>query len=85
MLGNETFFDSTGRQTAACKAVHKIEARTCKWPLRMHTLAGNDLQITQHFGANNRYLANQLAQVAGDLRADMITCPRARIHITDLA
>jgi hypothetical protein len=31
------------QQTAACKAAHTVQARICKWLLRMHELVGVDL------------------------------------------
>jgi len=45
----EQFFLSQVQQTAACNAVHTVQARTCKWLLRMHELAGSDLPLTQDF------------------------------------
>ena len=37
------------QQTAACNALHSVEARTCKWLVRMYDLAGSDLPLTQDF------------------------------------
>jgi len=45
----EQFFLAQVQQTAACNALHDVEARTCKWFLRMHDLVGNDLPLTQEF------------------------------------
>ena len=45
----EQFFLSQVQQTAACNAVHTVQARTCKWLLRMHELVGLDLPLTQEF------------------------------------
>ena len=82
----EQFFLSQVQQTAACNAVHKVEARTCKWLLRMHDLVGNDLELTQEFLAQMMGVRRtSVTQVAGDLqKAGMITYSRGRIHILDL-
>ena len=82
----EQFFLSQVQQTAACNAVHKVEARTCKWLLRMHDLVGNDLELTQEFLAQMMGVRRTtVTQVAGDLqKAGMITYSRGHIHIVDL-
>ena len=43
LLSYEQFFLSQVQQTAACNAVHSIQARACKWFLRMNDLVGPDL------------------------------------------
>ena len=82
----EQFFLSQVQQTAACNAVHTVQARTCKWLLRMHDLVGNDLELTQEFLAQMMGVRRtSVTQVAGDLqKAGMITYSRGRIHILDL-
>lgn len=45
----DQFFLAQVQQTAACNALHTVQARTCKWLLRMHDLAGPDLPLTQEF------------------------------------
>jgi hypothetical protein len=47
LIKYDEFLFSQVQQTAACNAVHSVEARTCKWLLRMHDLAGDDLPLTQ--------------------------------------
>jgi CRP-like cAMP-binding protein len=83
----DQFFLAQVQQTSACNAVHKVEARTCKWLLRMQRLAGDDLPLTQEFLAQMMGVRRtSVSQVAGDLqRAGMITYSRGRIQITDLA
>jgi hypothetical protein len=49
LLSYEQFLLSQVQQTAACNAVHNVQARTCKWLLRMHDLVGDDLPLTQEF------------------------------------
>ena len=82
----EQFFVSQVQQTAACNAVHSIQARTCKWLLRMHELAGPDLELTQEFLAQMMGVRRtSVTEVAGDLqKSGMITYRRGRIHIVDL-
>jgi hypothetical protein len=45
----EQFFLAQVQQTAACNALHVVQAPTCKWLLRMHDLTGDDLPLTQEF------------------------------------
>jgi CRP-like cAMP-binding protein len=82
----EQFFVSQVQQTAACNAVHSIQARTCKWLLRMHDLAGPDLELTQEFLAQMMGVRRtSVTEVAGGLqKAGMITYRRGHIHIVDL-
>jgi CRP-like cAMP-binding protein len=82
----EQFFLSQVQQTAACNAVHTVQARTCKWLLRMHELAGSDLPLTQDFLAQMMGVRRtSVTEVAGELhRAGMITYSRGRIHIKDI-
>jgi len=82
----EQFFLSQVQQTAACNAVHDVQARTCKWLLRMHDLAGPDLELTQEFLAQMMGVRRtSVTQVAGHLqKAGMITYSRGRIHIADI-
>jgi len=82
----EQFFLSQVQQTAACNAVHDVQARTCKWLLRMHDLVGVDLELTQEFLAQMMGVRRTtVTDVAGDLqKAGMITYSRGRIHIVDL-
>jgi CRP-like cAMP-binding protein len=82
----EQFFLAQVQQTAACNAAHTLQARTCKWLLRMYDLVGVDLPLTQEFLAQMMGVRRtSVTDVAGDLqRAGMITYSRGRIHIVDL-
>lgn len=86
LIKYEQFFVSQVQQTAACNAVHSIQARTCKWLLRMHALAGPDLELTQEFLAQMMGVRRtSVTEVAGDLqKSGMITYRRGHIHIVDL-
>src|SRR5437588_3508039 len=82
----EQFFLSQVQQTAACNAVHGIEARACKWLLRMNDLVGPDFPITQEFLAQMMGVRRtSVTDVAGELqKAGMISYSRGRIRITAL-
>jgi CRP-like cAMP-binding protein len=82
----EQFFLSQVQQTAACNAVHAVQARTCKWLLRMHDLVGVDLPVTQEFLAQMMGVRRtSVTDAARDLQnAGMITYRRGRIHIVNL-
>ena len=79
----EEFFVSDAQQTAACNAVHHVDARMARWLLRMTKLAGDDLLLTQ----------SELAEMLGVRRpsvsveanrlqsAGAISYVRGRIHI----
>jgi CRP-like cAMP-binding protein len=82
----EQFFLAQVQQTAACNAVHTVQARTCKWLLRMHELAGPDLLLTQEFLAQMMGVRRtSVTQVAIELqKAGMITYSRGHVHMLDL-
>ena len=86
LVGYEQFFLAQVQQTAACNAVHNVQARTCKWLLRMQDLAGDDLPLTQEFLAQMMGVQRTSVNgVAGELqKAGMITYHRGLIHIVDL-
>jgi CRP-like cAMP-binding protein len=82
----EQFFLAQVQQTAACNALHTVQARTCKWLLRMHELAGTDLPLTQEFLAQMMGVRRtSVTSVAGELqKAGMIAYSRGRIRLLDL-
>jgi len=82
----EHFFLAQVQQTAACNALHTVQARTCKWLLRMHDLVGTDLPLTQEFLAQMMGVRRtSVTGVAGELhKAGMITYSRGRIHLLDI-
>jgi len=86
LVGYEQFFLAQVQQTAACNAVHNVQARICKWLLRMHDLVGVDLPLTQEFLAEMMGVRRtSVTAVAGELqKAGMITYQRGRIHIIEL-
>ena len=82
----EAFFLSQVQQTAACNAVHSIEARACKWFLRMNDLVGPDLLLTQEGLAQMMGVRRtSVSKVARELqKAGMMSHNRGHVHITDL-
>ena len=82
----EQFFLAQVQQTAACNALHTVQARTCKWLLRMQALAGDDLPLTQEFLSQMMGVRRtSVTQVAGQLqKAGMITYKRGHIQIRNL-
>jgi CRP-like cAMP-binding protein len=82
----EQFFLSQVQQTAACNALHTVQARTCKWLLRMYDLVGDDIPLTQDFLAQMMGVRRtSVTGVAGELaKAGMISYSRGRIHIRDV-
>ena len=81
----EQFFLSQVQQTAACNAVHDVQARTCKWLLRMHDLVGVDLELTQEFLAQMMGVRRTtVTEVAGDLqKAGLIKYSRGVVKIVN--
>ena len=78
----------TGSQSAACNALHRVEARMCRWLLMSSDGIGCDeVNLTQE------YLATMLGvrrpgvtEVAGKLRSEgLIDYSRGQIRITDRA
>jgi CRP-like cAMP-binding protein len=82
----EQFFLAQVQQTAACNALHAVQARTCKWLLRMHDLVGPDIPLTQEFLAQMMGVRRtSVTEVASELqKAGMITYSRGRIRLLNL-
>jgi CRP-like cAMP-binding protein len=82
----EQFFLAQVQQTAACNALHTVQARTCKWLLRMHGLVGDDLPLTQEFLAQMMGVRRtSVSGVAAELqKAGMIKYSRGHIRIVDV-
>ena len=86
LIGYEQFFLAQVQQTAACNAAHHVQARMCKWLLRMHHLAGDELFLTQDFLAEMMGVRRtSVSGVAAELQnAGMIAYSRGRILIKDV-
>lgn len=86
LIKYEEFFLSQVQQTAACNAIHTVQARACRWLLRMHDLTGVDLPLTQELLAQMMGVRRtSVTEVAGSLeRAGMISYSRGHIRIVNL-
>ncbi len=86
VINYEHFLCAQAQQTAACNAVHHVEARTCKWLLRMHDLVGPHVPITQEFLAQMMGVRRtSVTAVAGALQdAGLISYRRGNIHLLNI-
>jgi len=82
----EQFLLAQVQQTTACNAVHNIEARTCKWLIRMYDLAGTDLPLTHEFLAQMMGVQRtSVSAVASQLQGKgLIEYHRGRVHIRNI-
>src|SRR4051794_16038270 len=82
----ELFFLAQVQQTAACNAAHDVHRRTCKWLLRMHQLAGDDLPLTHDFLAQMMGVRRtSITEAAIALqKAGLISYVRGHVHIEDI-
>jgi CRP-like cAMP-binding protein len=86
LIRHEQVLFASAQQSAACNASHQVEARLCRWLLRMRDLLGDDLHLTQEFlsqmiGARR----SSVSLVAGTLQsAGLIKYRRGHIQILDV-
>ena len=76
------------QQSAACNAVHTIEARLSRWLLRARDLSGSDkLVLTQEFLAQMLGVQRSSVSIVANTlqQAGLIRDSRGRIEITNLA
>lgn len=88
LIRHEQVLFAQSQQSAACNATHQIEARLCKWLLRMRDLAdNNELTVTQEFlGQMMGVTRPSVSIVANTLqKAGFIEYRRGRIQIIDAA
>jgi CRP-like cAMP-binding protein len=83
---HEQFFIADIQQTAACNALHPIEARMCRWMLRMMDLVGTDVPLTQEYlAAMIGVRRSSVTDVAGRLQTDgIISYARGQIRIDNV-
>jgi CRP-like cAMP-binding protein len=87
LLGfHNQFLYAQSQQTAACNAAHPLEARLCRWLLRMHDLCGNRFALTQEaLAACLGVRRTSVSLTAQSLHtAGIIAYRRGIIEITDL-
>jgi CRP-like cAMP-binding protein len=84
---HEQFFVAQIQQSAGCNACHTVEARMCRWLLRMYDLTGPDLPLTQEFlGQMMGVRRTSVSLVAGQLQdAGLIKYRRGHVHVGDVA
>ena len=87
LIRHEQVLFAQVQQSAACNASHSVEARMCRWLLRIHDLTGsNDMQLTQEFLAQMLGVRRtSVSVVAGMLqRAGFIRYRRGHIRLLDI-
>src|SRR4029078_4280032 len=87
LIRHEQVLLSQAQQSAACNAGHTIEARMCRWLLRMRDLMQSDeLKLTQEFLAQMLGVQRpSVSLTAGALqRAGLITYRRGTIRLLDI-
>jgi CRP-like cAMP-binding protein len=87
LIRHDLLLFSQAQQSAACNARHKVEARMCRWLLRMRDLAGSDdLQLTQEFlGQMMGVRRTSVSIVAGTLqKTGLIRYKRGNISILNV-
>jgi CRP-like cAMP-binding protein len=83
---HEQFFIAQVQQSVGCNASHTVEARMCRWLLRMHDLAGPELPLTQEFMAQMMGVRRtSVSLVAGGLQdRGLINYRRGNVRIANL-
>jgi CRP-like cAMP-binding protein len=87
IIRHEQVLFAQSQQSAACNASHSVEARMCRWLLRMRDLAGSDdLTLTQEFLAQMIGVRrSSVSIIAGTLqKAGLIKYRRGKISILDV-
>jgi len=86
LVRHEQVLLAQAQQSAACNASHTVEARMCRWLLRMRDLVGDELPLTQDFLAQMMGVRRpSVSLVAGTLQqAGLIKYRRGHITIVDI-
>jgi hypothetical protein len=88
LIRHEQVLFAQAQQSAGCNASHTVEARMCRWLLRIHDLTGSDsLELTQEFLAQMLGVRrSSVSVVAGTLqKAGFIKYSRGHIRLLDIA
>ena len=88
LIRHEQVLFAQSQQSAACNASHSVEARMCRWLLRMRDLAAAaDLMLTQEFLAQMLGVRRpSVSLVANTLqKAGLIKYRRGNIRLLDVA
>jgi CRP-like cAMP-binding protein len=87
LIRHEQALFAEAQQSAACNAGHTVEARMCRWLMRMRDLTqSNDLKLTQEFLAQMLGVRRtSVSVIAGTLqKAGFIRYRRGNIHLEDV-
>jgi len=87
LIGHEQVLLAQAQQSAGCNASHTVEARMCRWLLRIRDLTGSDeMELTQEFLAQMLGVRRtSVSLVANTLqKADFIRYRRGHIQIVDV-
>lgn len=87
LIRHEQVLFAQAQQSAACNASHTVEARMCRWLLRMNDLTGSkELTLTQEFLAQMLGVRRtSVSVVAGTLqKAGFIQYKRGNIRLLDI-
>lgn len=87
LILHEQVLFAQSQQSAACNASHAVEARMCRWLLRMRDLAdGDELTLTQEFLAQMLGVTRPSVSIVANMlqKAGFITYKRGNIKILDV-
>ena len=87
LIRHEQVVFAQAQQSAGCNASHTVEARMCRWLLRIRDLTGSDeMELTQDFLAQMLGVRRtSVSLVAGTLQqAGFIKYRRGHIHIVNV-
>src|SRR3954467_3565855 len=88
LIRHEQVLFAQAQQSAGCNASHTVEARMCRWLLRIRDLTGsNKMQLTQEFLAQMLGVRRtSVSLIAGTLqKAGFIKYRRGHIKLLDIA
>ena len=87
LIRHEQVLFAQSQQSAACNASHKVEARMCRWLLRMRDLAdSDDLTLTQEFLAQMLGVRRPSVSIVANTlqKAGLITCRRGNMRLLNI-
>jgi hypothetical protein len=87
LIRHEQVLFAQSQQSAACNASHSVEARMCRWLLRMRDLAGSDdLVLTQEFLAQMLGVRRPSVSIVANTlqKAGLIKYSRGNIRLLDI-
>jgi CRP-like cAMP-binding protein len=88
LIRHDQVLFAQSQQSAACNASHSVEARMCRWLLRMRDLAdSDDLTLTQEFLAQMMGVRRPSVSLVANVlqKAGFIKYRRGNIRILDVA